>query len=182
MQSMSDIIERDILVKNEAETCILASEVARWLRPGDVVTLQGTLGVGKTSFSRACIRAMVGDKDLEVASPTFALVQTYEAEIGEIWHCDLYRLEQESEVLELGIEDAFDYAVVLIEWPELSLPLLPKNKLEIIISSNDLAESDVRHRGNHVVDGQESVMPSDRKISIRGYGRFVNVIDKEIGV
>ena len=89
--------------------------LARRLRPGDVVTLSGALGVGKTALARAILAALGHDGD--VPSPTFAIVQPYEELDLPVWHVDLYRLEDPSELDELGLDMAAD-GVLLVEWPE----------------------------------------------------------------
>ena len=98
------------------DTIALAGRMAAQARPGDVIALQGDLGTGKTEFARAFIRALVG-LPLEVASPTFTLLQTYPSPQGDIWHYDLYRVEDPSALRELGLEEALQN-IVLIEWPE----------------------------------------------------------------
>jgi tRNA threonylcarbamoyladenosine biosynthesis protein TsaE len=123
-----------VLVEGESGTGNLAASLASLVRTGDVLCLFGDLGAGKTSFARAFIRALT-TPDQEVPSPTFTLVQIYET--GEsldsltIWHTDLYRLSHADEIEELGLEDAFEEAVVLIEWPERALELLPVKRLEL---------------------------------------------------
>ena len=99
-------------------TAAVARRIALRLGPGDVLLLEGDIGAGKTTFARALIRARMGDPRLDVPSPTFTLVQTYDADGIEIWHCDLYRLTDPQELLELGLDDAFSDAVSLIEWPD----------------------------------------------------------------
>ncbi|TWI33349.1 tRNA (adenosine(37)-N6)-threonylcarbamoyltransferase complex ATPase subunit type 1 TsaE [Paracoccus sulfuroxidans] len=97
----------------------LARAMAAILRPGDVLALEGAVGAGKTHFARALIRARQGDAAEDVPSPTFTLVQTYDDPLGtEIWHADLYRLTHPDELAELGLEDAMQDAIVLIEWPD----------------------------------------------------------------
>lgn len=100
-------------------TADFARRLAHILRPGDALLLDGPLGSGKSHFARAAIRALHGDTGdlVEVPSPSFTLVQTYDTERGEVWHADLYRLSDPSEVIELGLEDALNDAIVLIEWP-----------------------------------------------------------------
>jgi len=102
------------------------------LREGDVVALTGDLGAGKTTLSRGIIQALCGD--IEVPSPTYTIVQTYDAPEFEIWHCDLYRLEKPDDIHELGLLDTMDESVCLIEWPDRMGRYLPKHALIIDIS------------------------------------------------
>jgi tRNA threonylcarbamoyl adenosine modification protein YjeE len=104
-------------LSDEAATTEFGTKLAAELRPGDVVLLKGDLGAGKSTLARALIRALVGDPRLEVPSPSFALVQPYEAEAGPVLHADLYRLGSAAEVDELGLLDRQD-AILLVEWPE----------------------------------------------------------------
>ena len=101
----------------EAETAAFAQQLAPLLRPGDVLLLSGEIGAGKSAFARAIIRALA-DAEIDVPSPTFTLVQTYELPSGDVWHCDLYRLTHQDEALELGLDEAFETAICLIEWPD----------------------------------------------------------------
>ncbi|MGH7031289.1 MAG: tRNA (adenosine(37)-N6)-threonylcarbamoyltransferase complex ATPase subunit type 1 TsaE [Stellaceae bacterium] len=118
---------------NEAATAVLAGRIAARARIGDVIALRGDLGAGKTSFARAFIRAR-GNADEEVPSPTFTLVQIYEASAAAIWHFDLYRLRTAQEAWELGIEEAFAAGISLIEWPERLGSSLPQRRLEISLA------------------------------------------------
>lgn len=93
----------------------LAAMFVATLKKGDVVYMQGDLGAGKTTFVRSAIQSTLG-KDEFVPSPTFTLVQTYEAD-PSIWHYDLYRLQDPEEVLELGMDEAFQSGITFIEWP-----------------------------------------------------------------
>ncbi len=111
----------------------LAQNLARVAKPGDVIALSGDLGAGKTEFARAFIRALT-DPEEDVPSPTFTLVQTYEADAAEIWHFDLYRLEHPEDVFELGIEDALADAISLIEWPDRMGTYIPRDRLEIVLT------------------------------------------------
>jgi len=104
-----------MILKSEDETAAAAAALAQASRIGDVITLSGPLGVGKTSFARAFIAAL-GHAG-EVPSPSFAIVQPYEALEPSVWHVDLYRIEDPSEIDELGLDEAAG-AVLLVEWPE----------------------------------------------------------------
>ena len=96
-------------------TARFGAELARTLKPGDIVSLEGDLGAGKTALARAILRALADDPALEVPSPTFALIQPYETPRGAVLHADLYRLADASEADELGLLDDPD-AIVLVEW------------------------------------------------------------------
>lgn len=114
-------------------TKTLAETLAKSARIGDVFFLKGDLGSGKTTFARFFINSFF-DKEQEVTSPTFNILQLYEAPEFTIWHFDLYRLKNISEVAELGIDEAFTSGVSLIEWPEIAESLLPKNRIEVNLS------------------------------------------------
>ncbi|MEM9318219.1 MAG: tRNA (adenosine(37)-N6)-threonylcarbamoyltransferase complex ATPase subunit type 1 TsaE [Pseudomonadota bacterium] len=106
--------------RDEAATQRLAAAMAQALCPGDTILLSGDLGAGKTAFARALIQARMaedGQPVEEVPSPTYTLVQTYQTATLEIWHADLYRLGDPSELVELGFDGASP-AALLIEWPE----------------------------------------------------------------
>ena len=120
---------RTIILPSETDTAALAQRIAPMLIAGDVLLLEGDIGAGKTAFSRALIRARLG-YDEDVPSPTFTLVQTYEDEV-DIWHCDLYRLTHPDEAVELGLEEAFEEAICLIEWPDRLADLAPKTALTL---------------------------------------------------
>lgn len=107
----------DRLLPDAAATDALGAELAAQLDPGDLVLLLGDLGAGKTALARAIIRTLTGEAELDVPSPTFALVQPYDSARGPILHADLYRLGDASEVDELGLRDN-PAAIVLVEWPE----------------------------------------------------------------
>jgi tRNA threonylcarbamoyladenosine biosynthesis protein TsaE len=114
-----------------------AGKLVKYLDTGDIVTFEGTLGAGKTEFCRALIHA-IGYHE-EVPSPTFSLLQTYEPSLDDfetpaVWHLDLYRLGNSEDVLELGIEDGFDTAITLIEWPDKMGSYLPEEYLKITLS------------------------------------------------
>ncbi len=109
----------------------LAELIALKVRPGDTLALNGDLGAGKTTFARALIRAVLADPDADVPSPTFSLVQTYEAPRLALAHLDLYRLSGADEVLELGIDELLSTGAVIVEWPERAGTLLGGNRLDI---------------------------------------------------
>ena len=104
-----------MILKSEEETRALGAALSRSAQAGDVITLSGPLGVGKTALARGFIEALGHSGD--VPSPSFAIVQPYEELDLEVWHVDLYRVEDPSEIEELGLDAAAD-AVLLVEWPE----------------------------------------------------------------
>jgi N-acetylmuramate 1-kinase len=119
-----------------------AQMLALWLRPGFAIYLQGDLGAGKSTIARGVIRAIAGEPDLEVPSPTFSLVQSYDTLRVPVLHVDLYRLANVSEVASLGLDDlAHDHAL-LVEWPErLEGLALSQNVLSLAIAG----EGGTRH-------------------------------------
>ncbi|MEM1129522.1 MAG: tRNA (adenosine(37)-N6)-threonylcarbamoyltransferase complex ATPase subunit type 1 TsaE [Pseudomonadota bacterium] len=124
---------------SEGTTAALAEALAPNLSAGDVICLHGSIGAGKSVFARAIIRnrlnAMQIDDD--IPSPTYTLVQTYRAGDLEIWHSDLYRLNDPQDVAELGLDDAFRTGLCLIEWPERLGTATPDNALHATLSDGD---------------------------------------------
>jgi tRNA threonylcarbamoyladenosine biosynthesis protein TsaE len=104
-----------MILRSEEETAASGAALARAAKAGDVITLSGPLGVGKTALARGFIAGL--GHDGEVPSPSFAIVQPYEDVDPPVWHVDLYRIEDASEIEELGLDAAAD-AVLLVEWPE----------------------------------------------------------------
>jgi tRNA threonylcarbamoyladenosine biosynthesis protein TsaE len=104
-----------MILNSEEETTAAGAALARVARAGDVITLSGPLGVGKTALARGFLEAL--GHEGEVPSPSFAIVQPYEDVDPLVWHVDLYRIEDPSEIEELGLDAAMD-AVLLVEWPE----------------------------------------------------------------
>jgi tRNA threonylcarbamoyladenosine biosynthesis protein TsaE len=128
------------IIQNESELRTLAARLSSTLKAGDVVTLRGELGAGKTAFARALINAL-SPEPVDVPSPTFTLVQTYPLPAFDLWHFDLYRLEgQRDEILELGWDDA-RRGVILVEWPERLGGLLPRDRIEIDIMFHPESET-----------------------------------------
>lgn len=120
-------------------TAALAAELAGRLTAGDVILLSGPIGAGKTHFARHLIQArlLMDNAPVEdVPSPTFTLVQTYDTGSAEIWHADLYRLTHPDEVEELGLIDAFESSICLVEWPDRLGDLRPEGALSLDFSTN----------------------------------------------
>ncbi|MDB2414704.1 tRNA (adenosine(37)-N6)-threonylcarbamoyltransferase complex ATPase subunit type 1 TsaE [Rickettsiales bacterium] len=126
----------------------LAKKIAALIEKGDVIALEGDLGAGKTTFTRFVINAL-SDKDVEVLSPTFTLVQPYELDRFNLWHFDLYRLENIEEIYELGYEEALDEGVAIIEWPQIIAGMMPENRLLIRLGLNlDTRFAEIEAYGN----------------------------------
>ncbi len=117
---------------DDKATQALGARLAPYLRARDIICLSGDLGAGKTTLSRGLICALCGAQD--VPSPTFTLLQTYDGPDFGVWHFDLYRIKAPEEIWELGVEDAFDEGVSLIEWPERLEHLRPDGTLNITLS------------------------------------------------
>lgn len=101
------------------------------LTPGTALLLKGPIGAGKTHLARAIIQSLLTELE-DVPSPTYTLVQSYSGQNGNIWHADLYRLSDSSELVELGLDEAFETAIVIIEWPDrLPKEMRPDNSIEI---------------------------------------------------
>jgi tRNA threonylcarbamoyl adenosine modification protein YjeE len=109
----------------------LVVDIAMALQGGDLITLSGDLGAGKTTFARALIRFLAGDETIEVASPTFNLMQDYELPRFPLVHADLYRLAGSAELAELGFDDLPENSVVLLEWPDRAAGFLPADRIDI---------------------------------------------------
>jgi tRNA threonylcarbamoyladenosine biosynthesis protein TsaE len=119
------------------QTAAFARRLGAKLGSGDTILLTGDVGAGKTHFARALVQSLLASPE-DVPSPTFTLVQTYEAASGtEIWHADLYRLGDPSETDELGLVDAMDQAICLIEWPDRLGDLRPHDALDITLTATD---------------------------------------------
>ena len=134
-------MKKTLISNGPFETKALAIRIRENLQNGDIVLLKGEIGAGKSHFARSLIQAAM-DKVEDVPSPTFTLVQTYDTIVGSIWHADLYRLSDQSEVFELGLIDAFGNDIVLIEWPDRLGYLEPQDAItvELVILENDKRE------------------------------------------
>jgi tRNA threonylcarbamoyladenosine biosynthesis protein TsaE len=126
---MADVPPLCLHLVDADATARLGQWFATRLQAGDCLLLEGQIGAGKSHFARAFIQARLGRAE-DVPSPTFTLVQSYQADV-EIWHADLYRLSHPDEVLELGLDEAFDSAICLIEWPDRLGSLLPKGAMRL---------------------------------------------------
>ena len=116
---------------NEQAMAGLVTDIGCALEPGDLVTLSGDLGAGKTTFARALIRDLAGNDKIEVPSPSFTLLQSYELPRFTLVHADLYRLTGAAELAELGFDDLPEGAVMLLEWPDRAAGLLPPDRFDI---------------------------------------------------
>jgi tRNA threonylcarbamoyl adenosine modification protein YjeE len=147
-----------VALVNETATAQLMADLALLVGPGDVVTLSGDLGAGKTAAARAMIRYLAGDEALEVPSPTFTLVQGYELPPFPVLHTDLYRVENPDELEEIGLSPLPDGTLTLIEWPERAPSALPEDRIEIALT----------HR--------PALGSTARAADISGYGRAAAVV------
>src|ERR1700722_8418829 len=134
-----------VTLANEQATLHFAIDIATALEPGDLVTLSGDLGAGKTLFARALIRHLAGDAAIEVPSPTFTFLQAYELPRFTLVHADLYRLTGAAELAELGFDDLPEGAVVLLEWTDRAAGLLPADRLDITFTLVPQLGPDVRN-------------------------------------
>src|SRR3974390_3792334 len=153
-----------VALADEKATARLAGGIAAALLPGDLVTLSGDLGAGKTTFARAVIRYLGGDPSLEVPSPTFTLMQVYDLPQFPLVHADLYRLSGSSELAELGFDDLPDGAVVVVEWPDRAAGFLPPDRMDIALTLAPKLKLEFRHA------------------RITGYGAFGTRVDRMAAV
>lgn len=119
------------------ETAAFARQLAPKLAAGDVLLLSGDIGAGKTHFARQLIQSLLAQPE-DIPSPTFNLVQCYDTPEFEIWHADLYRLTSPDEVVELGLVDAFEDALCLVEWPDRLAELAPETALKMNFRMSDI--------------------------------------------
>lgn len=122
-----------IALPDEAATVRLARDLCAALLPGDLVTLSGELGAGKTTVAREMIRALSGNPALEVPSPTFTLLQVYDGEQCPVVHADLFRVGDPSELAEIGWEEAAEGAIVIVEWPQRAGSALTADRLDVAL-------------------------------------------------
>ena len=134
-----------ITLPDEQATARFAMDIAAALEPGDLVTLSGDLGAGKTTFARALIRYLASDDAIEVPSPTFTLLQSYELPRFVLAHADFYRLSSSAELAELGFDDLPIGTVVLLEWPDRAAGFLPPDRLDITFTLAPQISTEVRN-------------------------------------
>jgi tRNA threonylcarbamoyl adenosine modification protein YjeE len=132
MSEDSQGLGRTIVLRDLAATTALGEQIAARLTVGAVVGLEGDLGAGKTTLARTILRAL-GVRE-SVPSPTFTLVQTYATKRFPVHHYDFFRIENEGEIEQLGLDDALAEGAALIEWPERAGALLPRNTLHVALT------------------------------------------------
>ena len=151
-----------VVLPDEGATRKLMMDVAGALKPGDTVTLSGDLGAGKTTFVRALIRYLAGDETIEVPSPTFTLMQTYDLPQFPLLHADLYRLSGAAEMSELGFDDFPEDAVIMMEWPDRAAGSLRPDRLDIAFTLAPKLKLEFRHAR---VTGYGSFAPRVERIA-----------------
>ena len=143
-----------VALADEQATQRLMVDIAALVEPGDLITLSGDLGAGKTTFARALIRHLAGDDTVEVPSPTFTLMQAYALPRFTLTHADLYRLSGPAELAELGFDELSEGGVTLLEWPDRAAGFLPADRLDVALTLS-------------APQG-----PSFRNARVTGYGTF----------
>jgi len=147
---------RTLTLPDEAATTALGMRLAQLLETGDTVRLFGDLGAGKTTLARAIIQALTGEAD--APSPTYTLVQSYDTYDGRaLAHADLYRLEDEGELDELGLDEALEQGMALIEWPDRAPAFAPAHRLDLTLVETG---------------------PGAREAQLSGHGRWETQLDR----
>ena len=149
---------------DESAMLTFAAAQAAWLKPGDFIAISGELGAGKTTLARGLIRALAEDPDLETPSPTFTLMQIYDAPSGAVVHADFYRLRGPLELENIGWEEATRGAITIVEWPERIPSALPADRIEIHIRFDPLHG------------------PNCRLLEMRGFGAMDKRLSLALGV
>lgn len=133
-------MEKLFELRSPEDTQAFAECLAPHLTAGDIILLEGPIGAGKTHFARSLIQSLLPEPE-DIPSPTFTIVQVYDGPDCEIWHSDLYRLSHPDEAIELGLEEAFETAICLIEWPDRLGDMTPSSALKITMAVADELES-----------------------------------------
>jgi tRNA threonylcarbamoyl adenosine modification protein YjeE len=141
---MTAPVTLSLALSNETATAHLMADLALLIGPGDVITLSGDLGAGKTAAARAMIRYLAGDEALEVPSPTFTLAQTYDLPPFPLVHADLYRVNDPTELEEIGLSPLPEGTLALIEWPERAPGALPHDRIDVALSHRPALGSTAR--------------------------------------
>ena len=163
----SDTASFSVVLPDERGTRRLMVDLACALKPGDFVTLSGDLGAGKTTFARALIRYLAGDETIEVPSPTFTLMQSYELPRFPLVHLDLYRATCVADLTELGLDDLPETAVVLLEWPDRAAGHLPADRFDLTLTLAPKLKSEFRHAR---LTGHGAFAPRVARLSaVRGF-------------
>jgi tRNA threonylcarbamoyl adenosine modification protein YjeE len=152
-----------VALEDEQATRRLMADIAAGIEPGDLITLSGDLGAGKTTFARALIRHFAGNESIEVPSPTFTLIQAYELPRFTLVHVDLYRLSGPGELAELGFNDLPESAVTLLEWPDRATGHLPPNRLDVALTLSPQQGETFRHAR---VTGYGTFAPRAERIAV----------------
>lgn len=155
-----------VVLKDLAATSRLAALIASWFGGKDTITLTGDLGAGKTELARALIRAFADDPTVDVPSPTFPILITYDFPRGRVVHADLYRIQEPDELDELGWDELRENALLMVEWPERAEERLPADRLDVALylaaGTRDAAD----------------LGPEARIAIVTGYGRFGARLDR----
>src|SRR6266550_8510907 len=133
-----------VKLADETATARLMADLALLIGPGDLITLSGDLGAGKTAAARAMIRYLADDEAMEVPSPTFTLAQAYELPAFPLVHADLYRINDPTELEEIGLSPLPEGTLALIEWPERAPDALPQDRIDIAFSHRPMFGSTAR--------------------------------------
>ncbi len=133
-------MEKLFELRSPEDTQAFAESLAPHLTAGDIILLEGPIGAGKTHFARSLIQSLLSEPE-DIPSPTFTIVQVYDGPDCEIWHSDLYRLSHPDEAIELGLEEAFETAICLIEWPDRLGDMTPSSALKITFAVAGEVES-----------------------------------------
>ena len=121
-------------IQEENKTKIIAEEISKICKKGDVLAISGNMGVGKTTFVKYFIQKI--SKAKSVPSPSYNIILPYESKHSTIFHMDAWRLQNHNEALSLGVTEMFDDAIFLIEWAEKIKVILPNNCLNLLIKNN----------------------------------------------
>lgn len=151
----------EVALPDEAATRALGRALAGLVEPGDLIALWGDLGMGKSVLARALIQEaqrLAGGEAEDVPSPTFTLVQTYEAGGLSLAHFDLYRIGAPEEIYELGLDEALETGAALIEWPGRLEDLLPEERLDILIEERDKERAACLKGPARLIDGVRAAL------------------------